>query len=310
MAPKPWEYVLGVGVAWNSNVAFLRPDGLDSTAVLPSAAFARILSGPRGQLRVSAAGRWDGYPAQDILSRFYFGAGLRGDYRVSTHGRLEGDLRYDLGYSDSSPVLIEQGVSLPLVKTRTLDGELGLTQQMGSRTSLRISGRVFHTEFEAPGLIGGSSLRATVSLQRKVAARDTTAVVYALEGVLSSASQSSSYLTHFGSFQWSHALTDRTAVLFEAGGGYTPEASQAGLGRSGSFYGGVTLARRIGRSTPDRLLPPGGGPCLRPWREPPGRSCGGAGRRADGTSLEAAIGRVPHTTQGSGGSRPRLFAQH
>jgi len=240
--PRPWEYGLGAGVAWDSNIAFLRPDGPSGTAIIPTGEVARVLSSTRGQLRAEARGSWVGYPYQETLSRYYFDAGLRGDYRSSAQTTWRGQAHYWLGYSDSSPTLIEQGVPLPLVKTRSLTGELALTRQMGTRTSLHVEGRVLRTVFEDPDFVDGTSLRGTLSLERRLGVRDAVSVVYALE-------ESGSYVTHFGSLQWAHTLSHRSAFLLEAGASHTPDAKQLGLDRSEGFFGGATFIRQIGRSS-------------------------------------------------------------
>ena len=237
-----------MGVAWDSNTDFLVPDGQSSTAIVPGGRVARVLSSTHGQLRAEAAGRFAGYPSQDTLSRSYFDGGLRGDYQSSARTRWRGDAHYWLGYTDSSPTLIEQGVPLPLGKTSTLSGEFGLSQQLGTRTSVRAEGRILRVDFDDPAFIDGRSLRGTVALDRQLGARETGAVAYALEDALS-AEAGGSYLTHYGSLQWTHAVSPRSGFLLEAGASYTPDASQVGLSRSQGFFGGVTFLRKIGHSS-------------------------------------------------------------
>jgi hypothetical protein len=57
-----------------------------------------------------------------------------------------------------------------------------------------------------------------------------------------------SYLTHFGSLQWTRVLSPRSALLLEAGASYTPDA-QAGLERRETFFGGGSFSRQLGRSS-------------------------------------------------------------
>jgi hypothetical protein len=245
---RPWEYEVGMGVGWDSNAAFLLPDGQSSTAIVPGGRIARVLSSTKGQLRAEAAGRWAGYPSQDTLNRSYFDAGLRGDYRSSARTQWRGDVHYWLGYTDSSPTLVEQGVPLPLGKSSTLFGEFALSHKLGTQTSVRAEGRFQGIDFDDPAFIDGRSLRGTVALGRQLRVRDSAAAAYALEGVLA-AEEGGSYLTHYGSLQWTHTLSPRSALLLEAGASYTPDASQVGLSRSQGFFGGVTFLRQIGRSS-------------------------------------------------------------
>jgi hypothetical protein len=244
---RPWEYGLAFGVVADTNTDFLVPDGAGGTAIVPDGRIIRNLSSPKGALRAEAAGRWVGYPGRDLLDRFYLDAGLRGDYRSSGRTSWRGDVHYWLGYTDSTPTLVEQGVTLPLGKTGNFTGELGLEQKVGAWTFFRAEVRLLTTTFDDPAYIDGRSLRATVALGRQLGPRDSIAVAYALEDVLQGWA-SGPYLTHYGSLQWTHTVSPRSAVLLEAGGSYTPEASQVGLGRGEGFFGGVSFLRQVGRS--------------------------------------------------------------
>jgi hypothetical protein len=235
-------------VAWDSNTDFLLPDGASSTAIVPSGRIARVLSNPHGQLRAEAGGRLAAYPNQDTINRSYFDGGLRGDYKSSPRTEWRGEVHYWLGYTDSSPTLIEQGVPLPLGKSSTLSGEFELNQKMGARTSLRAQGRVLRVAFDDPAYIDGRSLRGTFALDRQLGARDGGAVAYGLEATLS-AETGGSYVTHYGSLQWTHTLSPRSALLVEAGISYTPDATQVGLSSTRGFFGGATFLRQIGRSS-------------------------------------------------------------
>ena len=137
---------------------------------------------------------------------------------------------------------------LPLGKSSTLSGEFELSQKTGARTSIRVQGRVLRVGFDDPAYIDGRSLRGTFALDRQLGARDGGAVAYGLEATLS-AETSDSYVTHYGSLQWTHTLSPRSALLVEAGISHTPDASQVGLSSSQGFFGGATFLRKIGRSS-------------------------------------------------------------
>jgi len=215
---------------------------------------------PRANFAWGGAGSWLGYPHQNGLSRYYGDVSLDGSYRSSLNTTWRASASYGLGYSDSSQILADQGVLLPLAKTQTLSGTFGVTRNLGPRASLRLDGRVYRTEFDqgggdAVGLVDGQSLRGTAGLGHTFGARDTVALEYSLENVLGrelsvTATRGSElyYLTHYGSLQWSHLLSPRHGFLLEAGASYTPEALQVGLGRSEGFFGGVSYHRRVGPS--------------------------------------------------------------
>jgi hypothetical protein len=246
--PRPWEYAVGAGLGWDGNMHFLVPDGPSALAVVPRGGLARIFSGPRSSLRATAAGSWTGYPGQDEQRRYYVDLGLTGSYVRSPSTSWRASASYELGTSDSSRILLEQGVSLPVVRTRSFAGALGLTRKMGGRGSLRIDGRFYRTTFDSPALIDGSSLRGTLGVERPLGSRGTATVEYSAEHVRPD-EPGRSHLTHFGSLQWTRILSQRSAILLEGGASYTPGAARAGLDRKESFFGGASFTRQVRRSS-------------------------------------------------------------
>jgi hypothetical protein len=246
---RAWDFELGVGGTYDSNVDFVDPEGGDSLyAVVPRASLTRLFSGPRGEMRLRAAGRWIQYPEDQDRSRGYGDFGLDGTYRSSPRTTWRVQSGYELGYTDSSPTLRDQGLTLALGETRTLTGGLGVTRKLSARTSLRFGARALRTEFEAPELFDGTSLRGTVAFEQALGARSTGAVVYAFEEVLGE-DGAGSYNTHYASLQLTRVLTRRSALLLEGGLGYTPDAERAGLSRKESFFGGASLGREVGRAS-------------------------------------------------------------
>jgi hypothetical protein len=245
--PRPWEYAVGAGFGWDSNIDFQVADGPSSVAIVPRGALSRVFWGPRGELRLTGAGRWTGFPEQSDLDRYYATLGLDGSYRTSPTTTWRTRASYEFGYSDSSQVLLAQGVLLPLVKTRTLAAAVGLSQQLGTRTTLVVDARIYQTVFDAPGLVNGQSVRGTVGFQRQLGPLNTATFSYALEDVLSDQA-GRYYLTQFGSLQWTRLFSQRSALLLEAGMSYTPDFVLAGLAGKESFFGGVTYRRQVKRS--------------------------------------------------------------
>ena len=243
--PRLWAYAFGASMGGDSNIDFLAPDGPGGLALAPYGMLARQYRSPRTDLRAAASGRWLTYPGQG-LDRSYADLDLDGHYRASPRTDWRGAASYGFGYSDRSRILLDQGASLPVVKMRTLAASLGVSSKRGRHTTLRLDGRVYRTEFDSPGLIDGQSLRATVGLET-VHDRTMPALEYAVEQVRSAGGRS--YLTHFGSVQWTRLLSARAALLLQGGASYTPEAARAGLEHEGSFFGGAALTRRSRRSS-------------------------------------------------------------
>jgi hypothetical protein len=244
--PRAWEYALGAGAGWDTNIGFLVPDGPRAAALFPHGGVARVFSGTRGRWRAMAAGGWIGYPRERPLDRHQYELGIDGVHRPSPTTTWLGSVSYTGGYSDTSRILLEQGVSLPAVKTRSLAAVLGLRKGRPGAW-LRIDARFRRTDFESSTLVDGQSVRGTLGLERRLGRHGTGAVEYSLEDVLAD-EQGRRYLTHFGSLQWTVFLAPRSALLLEAGASYTPEAARVGLERKESFFGGASFSRQVRRS--------------------------------------------------------------
>ncbi len=254
--PPPWQYELGLGFRWDSNIDFLVPNGPEGFAIVPRGTVARIFRGRRGELRAQANGRWIGYTNQKDLSRGDVDFALQGSYRSSPSTSWQGNVAYAFGHTDSSQVLQDQGVLLQLAKVRTLAGSLGLSHQLGARTALRIGGRIYRTDFGTPEatqaqpsvvLRNGQSVRGTIDLERRLSPRNSAALEYAAEDV-TSGQTGRNYLTHFVSLQGTRVLSPRSALLLEAGVSYTADPVRAGLGTTTGFYGGATFRRQVKHS--------------------------------------------------------------
>jgi hypothetical protein len=249
-----------VGAGWDSNIDFQVPDGPSSWTVSPRGNLSRVFWGAKGQLLIGGTGDWVGYPDQEDLSTYSVTFSVDGSYRSSRTTTWRANGIYGLGYSDSSFVLAAQGVLLPLVKTRTLAGALGVTRKVGLKTSFRLDGRIYRTVFdqdaaEVSALADGQSIRGTAALERMRGQRDTVALEYSLESSLGQAlpgavgDERPHHLTHYGSLQWTHILSPTSGFLLEAGGSYTPDAEEAGLGQQASFYGGASYSREVKSSS-------------------------------------------------------------
>jgi hypothetical protein len=258
--PQPWEYGFGLGAGWDSNISFRVPDGPSSAAITPRANLAHVFWGPKGELRLGGTGYWIGYVDEKDQSRYDATFSLDGTYRSSLDTTWRASASYSYGYSDSSTVLADQGVLLPVVPAQTAAVGLGVTRRLGTRTSFRLDGRGYSTLFEqadavASGLVDGRSVRGTAALDWKVGSRNTAGIVYSLEGVFHRPPEApgdertDSYLTHYLSLQWSHVLSPRSAFLLEGGSSYTPDSTQAGLAQPWSFYGGASYNRKVKRSS-------------------------------------------------------------
>jgi hypothetical protein len=247
--PRPWEYSLGAGVGWNSNVNFDSQTDLagSSAALSPVGSLMRIFWGPKADLRAGAVAAFVWYPNQEI-KRHYINLELDGNYRSSPGTSWSIDGTFDVGNSDASRLLTDQGLLLPQVETRTFTSQLSLTQRLGTHSALYVSGRFYNLEFvDAPLYQPGRSLRGTIGVDRRLSGGDTASFQYSLEDVLADAA-GRTYFTHFASLQWSHLFSPRSGILLEGGSSYTPDAVLAGLETEATFFGGVSYSRRVRQS--------------------------------------------------------------
>jgi hypothetical protein len=239
-----WDYELGVGGWYDSNLEFVVPDGPGGTAIIPRGGLARIFRGRQSSLRIAGGGSWYGYPDHTEVSRYYAGARLEAEVRssLSTTWRASGS--YDYTYSDSSTILVQQGVVLPLVRTRSYAGDLAFAHKVASKVTLRIEGRAYRTDFDSEGLQRGESYRGTAALDNQLSQLNMISVGYSFEATRAQNADLYYYI-HFASLQWRRTLSPRSAFLLEAGGSYTPQPAIAGLSKQAAFFGGATFSRKV-----------------------------------------------------------------
>lgn len=252
--PSPWEYSLGAGIGWESNVGL-------GTGESPSD-FGGILRGGltyaarkrAGELRLAGDAVGYAYVDQTRFNRVDGNLSFDGSRRFTE--RTSGTLGLGVSYahSDTSQILIDQGVILPLTRTAGYSASAAASHQMSQRTGLRGTVRAYRFDFpDSVDVQGGASLRTSLALSRRLDERNALSFEGAAERAWqladSTAPSSPVYWTYYGSSQWNRQVSPRTALMFEGGASYTPEGETAGLGRTWSFYGGVSANQRFKRST-------------------------------------------------------------
>ena len=238
-----WEYESEARAGYDSNTVFA-PEGPSDEFLSARGRVARFVRGRRGHFRLGGGGQAFAYATDSTWNRADANAAFDGSRALSSNLTLSADGSAELGHTDTNGLLYDQGVLLPLARTRAGRGSAKVDWRIGARSSLHVDGRAYVTDFDSPLLVDSSSQRGSLTLERRMTGRGSLSAYYSIERAWSG----SSHLTHFGSLRWEQVLSKRTAVLFEGGASYTDQGATSGLANTWNFYGGVSLTRELGRS--------------------------------------------------------------
>jgi hypothetical protein len=252
---RAWDYSLGVGPGWESDVGLRLADGRSDFAGVFNGALSRTIKNPLGEVHFSAHGFGYLYSEQTLYSNLNGYLDFEGRRRLSqrTTGTL--DLSFGAAESQNTSILIDQGTLLPPTRTISYSGTAAVAFQATERTVLRGSAEANRVDFpDSPLLQTSNSLRMSADLDRRLGMRDTVSFEYSaqLANSLQQASASPSaaaWWTHYGSSQWVRQVSPRMSFLLEAGASYTPNGLEAGLQSQWQFFGGASLSRQVGRSS-------------------------------------------------------------
>lgn len=238
-----WEYLVGVGGGYSSNLYFL-PQGPGGSFLTPHAELTRVSRGPTSESRLTAAAGSLAYLAPENQLAVDASLTATGRQQLSGRATFSGDISGGLGHTEDNVVLSEQGVLLPFSRTRFARAQAGVLWNPTARTALELSGRAYYDDFVAPELIDGRSVRGSLRLGRRLGEHSELSAEYAVELAKSDAT----YTTQFASLQLDHRLSERTSILIEGGSSHTAY-SISELAPAWNFYGGVSLARGSGPSS-------------------------------------------------------------
>jgi hypothetical protein len=252
--PSPWDYALGLGLGWESNVGLDTGQGPSDFTGRLRGNLAYALRKPKGEIRIAGDGAGYFYAEQTQFNRADGSLSVQGSRRFSPETRGSLGMGASYSHSDSTTVLIDQGLLLPLTRTIAYSADVGMDHLLSPRTTIRGAVRGYLVQFpDSDAYQDGNSLRFSLGLDRRIDAEDTIGLESSAEradlfGGSTTADSPGVYWTYYLSSQWTHAFSPRTATLLEAGTSYTPEGEAAGLGRTWSFYGGAGISRRVRRT--------------------------------------------------------------
>ena len=214
---------------------------------LPGRNLSRVFWGRQGQLRIGGTGNWVGYPELEDLSTYDVTFSVDRQPPLVRQHDVEGQRKLQPG--------LQRFVLRPRRTGRAAasredphvgrsawgDPEAGVPDLFRPRRT-HLPHRVRSELHRRPsGLANGQSIRGTAGLERTLGQRDTMALVYSLESTLgrmlpdAADQEGSYYLSQYGSLQWTHLFSTRSAFLLEAGASYTPD-TEAGWSRATSEF--------------------------------------------------------------------------
>ncbi len=238
-----WDCSVGVSAGYDTNVLFV-PNGPADGILRPRAECARFFRGARGDLRLHGSADGLFYASEDNPVPGAAELGLSGRHELTPNTSLTGEVYGGLGRTETNDLLTEQGVLFPAGRVRFLQATGTVRSQLGTRTSLAVTGTARADAFEAPQLVDSQSLRGSLSLDRQLSEKATLSTEYAAEWMRVGAD----YLTQFASLKYDRRITTHAGLLLEGGVSHTGQAPDAGLSSTWNFFGGAAAARTLGRS--------------------------------------------------------------
>ncbi len=173
-----WSLSVGIREAAESRILMSASSDQSDLVSRVNGSFSHNHVGQKLQLNLAGSGSGLFYKNLNDLNRFSFAGGLSGKYVASPRFNLTfGDTVTD-AYTYDTPVLIENGILLPLVHSLTNRALADLDYQLSRRTSLIVNVRHDSVKFNSSALVSGSRLSADTGLRRQVSRSQTLGIVY------------------------------------------------------------------------------------------------------------------------------------
>jgi hypothetical protein len=172
-----WEPLLVVEGVYERNVGFTALDGPDAYLGSLKVSLARWQRTPRGSVRLEVVGSGFAYREPVDETRSDAGASAEISRRLSSRVNLSLSGSYDYGHTDNERALIESGVLLPVVRTRSGSAAGDLSWRLAEQTTLSLSGTWRRVDFDSDLFLdtaqwtGGAALSHRLSRREEVALR-------------------------------------------------------------------------------------------------------------------------------------------
>jgi hypothetical protein len=134
--------------------------------------------GPRLQLNITATGSGLFYNNLNELNRFSGAGGFNGAYAASPRLNFTFTDVVTDAYTYDTPVLVENGILLPLVHSFSNRALGGMAYQLSRRTSATIDVRHDWAKFDSSALVSGTRLTVDSQIKRQVSASHSLGIAY------------------------------------------------------------------------------------------------------------------------------------
>jgi hypothetical protein len=134
--------------------------------------------GQRLQLNILANGSGLFYNTLNELNRFSGAGGFNGTYAASPRLNFTFTDVVTDAYTYDTPVLVENGILLPLVHSLSNRALGGLAYQLSRRTSASVDVRHDLAKFDSSALVNGSRLTVSSQIKRQVSASQSLGIAY------------------------------------------------------------------------------------------------------------------------------------
>lgn len=176
-APR-WRFSLGVKEDLQSRVQLSTASDESDLVSRLGGTLSYERKGPRLLLALNGSGSGLFYRHLNRLNRFSYTGGVVGSYVASPKLTLTFADAVTSAYTYDTPSLVEEGILLPLVLSRTNRALAGIAYQVSPRTAITIDGRHDLVKFDSSSLVSGSRLSTSSALRRQVSKSHSLGFVY------------------------------------------------------------------------------------------------------------------------------------
>jgi hypothetical protein len=173
---EPWTFSVGVNGSYEGNALFAASEGEEEFSHSVSANLGRSWTLRRGSANLTGSASQFFYRKSTSLNDFRFNAGGGLTHAITRRLTWSGSSQLSSGLARDSEVLIDAGLVLPSVSTRTSSSSSMFSYALTRRSQLTWSLSQSGVGFSSGAFQGGSSLTSALSWTRQVGRSQTFGV--------------------------------------------------------------------------------------------------------------------------------------